>query len=112
MFSRSNKLFLLLRNRHIAYGDGDRSLCGIFEAVGFDIVKHLSGNSRTVFLYRAVNYLAELFFRRRESDLKIEELCRIASVNKSEILRNRLVEYKTTERSIYYSRVNHAVYFF
>ena len=61
-------------------------------------------------LYRAVDYIAELLFCRRESNFKVKEFCGVASVNKAEVLRNGLVEYESTERSVYYSRVNDAVY--
>ena len=60
-------------------------------------------------LYRAVNDVSELLLCRRESDFKVEELCGIASVNKAEILRDGLVEYQSTERSVDYARVDNAV---
>ena len=47
-----------------------------------------------------VDDLSELLFRSREIDFKLQEIFGLASVDKAEILRNRLVEDQPSERRV------------
>ena len=58
----------------------------------------------------SVNYLTELLLLCREHDFEVEQLGGVTSVHKTEILRDRSIEYKSAECGIDKTRVGDAVY--
>ena len=116
---RIGKNFLLCGRYYSVYNrNGYSALCRILEACGLYFIKNYCGNACSVNGNAAVDNFTELFF----TDLilnyivialdkvcfgvlygicpfKVECMSRIGSVNKSQILRERLVEYNEAYRT-------------
>ena len=92
LFGLSNDALFLGRNDHIRYGYGDSRLRRILIALSLDRVKDFGCSGYTVNADGPVNDLSECLFRYDELDLGIEHAFGVVPVNKSEILRNGVVE--------------------
>ena len=111
LFRLSNVRIFLIRNRNVGNRNGNGSLRRIFVAHRLNIIKHLCRNRETVLFDTKVDNLTELLLAAGHINLQIKQLGRIASINKTEVLRNVLIEDKTSESSIDNTGMNFTVYF-
>ena len=104
--------FLLFgRNVHIKDAGGDRTDCGIFVSERLDVVQHNGSFGSAFFLESGVDYLFEQAFVHALGNFGVEFVFFIRSINKAEILRNRLVENEFSDGGLDDTRLHYAVEF-
>ena len=86
---------LVLRDLHVVHTDRDGCKCRIFISHRLDVVQHQNGAGIFVCSEALVDDLTELLLSADEVDL--QSVLVFCSVNKSEILRDALIVYETSD---------------
>ena len=108
-FCLCNDLLLLGRDHRVADRDGQRTDGGILVALCLDVVQQHTGARCAVLLDGSVYDLFESGLAHEEVHLKLEFVFGNRSVNKAQILRDRIVEDDLADGGFHQRGLHHAV---
>ena len=106
-----NNRLLLGRNNCVTNGNGNSTLCRILIALCLNVVKNNACSYRTVNFDTFINNLLKTRFTNEEVNLKLESVFGDTSVDKAEILRNRIVKDNLTDCCVYNTGFDFSVNF-
>ena len=97
LFSIGKDNLFLFRNFDIWYGNSYSTSCRILITCGLNLIKHFGCFWSTANSDTLINNFTKLFLTYNKVDFKIKFIFRIWSVNITDMLRNIIIEYNSTD---------------